>query len=85
MDKKEVSVLKSKFDELVHVDKNTGIEFWYARELQPAFSYSQWRRFSEVIEKAKLSCKVSGNIVDNHFANVGKTIKMPKNAEKTPM
>lgn len=27
MDKKEVSVLKSKFDELVHVDKNTGIEF----------------------------------------------------------
>lgn len=53
MDKKEVSVLKSKFDELVHVDKNTGIEFWYARELQPAFSYSQWRRFSEVIEKAK--------------------------------
>ena len=56
MYKKEVSVLKSKFDELVHVDKNTGIEFWYARELQPAFSYSQWRRFSEVIEKAKLSC-----------------------------
>ncbi len=82
MDKKEVSVLKSKFDELVHVDKNTGIEFWYARELQPAFSYSQWRRFSEVIEKAKLSCKVSGNIVDNHFANVGKMVNLGSGASR---
>lgn len=82
MDKKEVSVLKSKFDELVHVDKNTGIEFWYARELQTAFSYSQWRRFSEVIEKAKLSCKVSGNIVDNHFANVGKMVNLGSGASR---
>ena len=82
MDKKEVSVLKSKFDELVHVDKNTGIEFLYARELQPAFSYSQWRRFSEVIEKAKLSCKVSGNIVDNHFANVGKMVNLGSGASR---
>lgn len=82
MDKQEVSLLKSKFDELAHVDENTGIEFWYARELQEAFSYSQWRRFNEVIEKAKLSCKVSDNIVSNHFADVGKMVDLGSGASR---
>ena len=82
MDTQEVSLLKSKFDELAHVDENTGIEFWYARELQEAFSYSQWRRFNEVIEKAKLSCKVSGNIVSNHFADVGKMLDLGSGATR---
>lgn len=82
MDKQEISLLKSKFDELAHVDESTGIEFWYARELQVAFSYSQWRRFNEVIEKAKLSCNVSGNIVSNHFADVGKMVDLGSGATR---
>ena len=82
IDTQEVSLLKSKFDELAHVDENTGIEFWYARELQEAFSYSQWRRFNEVIEKAKLSCKVSGNIVSDHFADVGKMVDLGSGATR---
>lgn len=82
MDKQEISLLKSKFDELAHVDESTGIEFWYARELQAAFSYSQWRRFNEVIEKAKLSCNVSGNIVSNHFADVGKMVDLGSRATR---
>lgn len=82
MDKQEISLLKSKFDELAHVDESTGIEFQYARELQAAFSYSQWRRFNEVIEKAKLSCNVSGNIVSNHFADVGKMVDLGSGATR---
>lgn len=82
MDKQEISLLKSKFDELAHVDESTGIEFWYARKLQAAFSYSQWRRFNEVIEKAKLSCNVSGNIVSNHFADVGKMVDLGSGATR---
>ena len=82
MDKQEISLLKSKFDELAHIDESTGIEFWYARELQAAFSYSQWRRFNEVIEKAKLSCNVSGNIVSNHFADVGKMVDLGSGATR---
>lgn len=82
MDKQEISLLKSKFDELAHVDESTGIEFWYARELQAAFSYSQWRRFNEVIGKAKLSCNVSGNIVSNHFADVGKMVDLGSGASR---
>lgn len=82
METKDISLLKSKFDELAHIDEYSGIEFWYARELQVAFSYSQWRRFSEVIEKAKLSCKTSGNIVNNHFADVGKMVDLGSGASR---
>ena len=72
---------ESIFEDIKHINEN-GQEFWYARELQVALNYSQWRRFNDVIEKAKTACSNSNNIVDIHFANVGKTIQMPNNATK---
>ena len=44
--------------------------------------YKQWRRLESTINKAKESCKNSDIRVIEHFANIGKTIKMPKGAEK---
>lgn len=82
MDKDLIIALKIKFDDIAHFDEECGIEFWYARELQEAFEYSQWRRFSEVIEKAKVSCKTSGNIVQNHFADVGKMVDLGSGASR---
>ncbi|MEG1946355.1 MAG: winged helix-turn-helix domain-containing protein [Lachnospiraceae bacterium] len=69
------------FESIKHINEN-GQEFWYARELQIALDYSQWRRFNETIERTKTACKKSGNDIDEHFAEVGKTIEMPKNAHK---
>lgn len=60
-----------------------GIEFWYARDLQQVLEYSQWRRFNDTIERAKLACENSGLEPTEHFADVGKTIDMPKGAKKT--
>ncbi|MGI1782501.1 DNA damage-inducible protein D, partial [Streptococcus uberis] len=48
------------FENIKHIDEN-GIEFWYARELQQVLDYSQWRRFEETIERAKLASKNTGN------------------------
>ena len=59
-----------------------GIEFWLARDLQKLLSYDKWSNFSKVIDKAKISCESSGHDVSDHFAEVGKTIEMPKGAEK---
>lgn len=59
-----------------------GIEFWLARDLQYLLGYSKWDNFLNVVSKARTSCEVSGHAVADHFADVGKTIAMPKGAEK---
>jgi DNA-damage-inducible protein D len=69
------------FENIKHINDG-GVEFWYARELQSVLEYTQWRNFESVIDKAKIACINSGNDVDDHFADVSKTIQMPKTAEK---
>ncbi len=69
------------FEEIKHIDKE-GNEYWCARELMMALKYSKWSNFESVIKKAKSACMLSNNNIDDHFADVGKTIKMPKGASK---
>lgn len=84
MDEQSALVLKgeSPFDSIRHINEY-GAEYWDARELMPVLGYKQWRRFADTIDRAKVSCEVSGNTVSDHFADVGKTIAMPKGATKT--
>ena len=62
------------FKDIKHVDEN-GDEYWYARELQKVFDYTQWRRFENVIDKAIVSCGNSNNVVLDHFAGIGKMVQ----------
>lgn len=73
---------KNIFESIKHLNEY-GQEFWYARELQAVLEYTQWRRFEGVIDKAIEACQNSDIDVEKHFASVGKTIQMPKNAVKT--
>lgn len=67
------------FESIKHYNEE-GQEYWLAREMQPVLEYSQWRRFSETIERAKLACKNSGYVVDDHFADVGKMVEVGSGA-----
>ena len=67
------------FEEIKHIDDD-GNEYWKARELQKVLEYSQWRRFENVINKAKVACKNSKIDVNEHFANIGKLSKRSNNA-----
>jgi DNA-damage-inducible protein D len=69
------------FENIKHLDENE-FEFWYARELQEVLDYKEWRKFENVINKAKESCKNSNISVFEHFVDIDKTIKMPKGATK---
>ena len=81
MEKELVNKTEKDFESIKHIDEN-GVEFWYARELMTMLEYKQWRRFEEVIERAKEACENSNIKVDEHFAGVGKTSKMPNGGKK---
>lgn len=72
---------ESLFDSIRHINEY-GQEFWYARELQQALKYTQWRRFVDAIDRAKVACQNSGNDVSEHFAGAGKTSPMPNGGER---
>ena len=81
----KIKVIKSLTDNFESFAKQTEteVEFWLARDLQHLLGYEKWANFQGVISKAKTACENSGHKISDHFAGVGKTIKMPKGATKT--
>lgn len=69
------------FEDIKHIDENE-IEFWYARELQSVLNYKEWRKFENVINKAKESCKNSDISVFDHFVDVDKMVQIGSGAER---
>ena len=54
MEAKQIQDLMQHFEEAKHLTPE-GVEFWLARDLQSLLGYEKRQRFSEVIEKAKIS------------------------------
>ena len=59
-----------------------GVEFWYARELQKVLEYAEWRNFLVVIEKAKLACKNSVFLIEDHFVDVNNMVELGSGAKR---
>ncbi len=72
---------KKLFEDIKHIDEY-GNEFWYARELQTVLEYTEWRNFQKVISTAQIACKISQQIVTNHFVEVNKMVEMPSKPKK---
>lgn len=64
------------FEKIKHVNEY-GQEYWLARELQTILGYSSWRRFTDAIDRAKISCENSGYSVEEQFADAVKSSAMP--------
>lgn len=70
----ESSYTESLFESIRHINEY-GQEFWYARELQLALEYKEWRNFNKVIDKAKIACNGSDNSTSDHFVDVNKIVE----------
>jgi len=81
MKKEIIKSLTNTFESHSYTTEN-GIEFWYARDLQHLLGYTKWDNFVKVINKAKTSCEASGNNIADHFADVGKMVKIGSGTER---
>lgn len=62
-------------------DEN-GIEYWSARDLQKVLGYAEWRKFANVIEKAKTACEGSKQTVADHFVQLDKMVSLGSGSER---
>ena len=80
MQKQTISKLTKNFEDFVHTEDD--IEFWYARDLQNLLGYSKWENFSNVLEKANISCNKSGFLTSDHFPGIRKMVQIGSGAKK---
>jgi len=59
-----------------------GVEFWLGRDLQHLLGYAKWDNFLNVVSKAKTACEVSGHLVADHFADVGKMVDLGSGSQR---
>ena len=82
MAKKEVTSYSQKtFESIKHIDEN-GNEFWYARELQVALEYTEWRNFEKSVKRAKEACTASGFVETDHFVGVNKMVNLGSGSQR---
>ena len=69
------------FDQIRRIDAD-GEEFWYARELQKALEYNDYRNFELTIFKAMDACRTSGFEVSDHFGDVTEMVEIGSGAHR---
>lgn len=80
-EEEENNYTESLFESIKNVNEY-GQEFWYARDLQVALEYSEWRNFNKVIERAIDACRNSENQSEDHFVEVNKMVQIGSGAER---
>ena len=80
MDKETITKLNKTFQEYAY--EQDGVEYWFARELQELLGYAEWRNFLNAVDKAKESCKTTGEDVSNHFVDINKMIELGKGGQR---
>jgi DNA-damage-inducible protein D len=61
----------------------TGVEFWYARDVMRFMGYTEWRNFSKVIGKAKDACRNSGIRIESHFQDTAREVALGSGAVRS--
>lgn len=81
MDRSEIERRRLTLDDLAHTDED-GIEFWYARDLQGLFGYTEWRNFEVSMRRAISSMDTTKTPVQHHFVEVNKMVALGSGAQR---
>lgn len=72
---------ENQFETIKRLDRD-GSEYWSSRELAKALEYSDYRNFLTALNKAKVACENSGEVIHNHFVKADEMVKIGSGAEK---
>ena len=73
--------LHKDFESIKKVDSN-GYEFWEARELMPILGYQNWQDFHNALRRAQITCRSTGQTIEDQFRGAPKLIKIAKGTKK---
>ena len=68
--------------DLAHIDAESGVEFWYARDIMEFLGYRRWENFAVAVERAKVSGNASRTAGQDHFREATKMIEAGKGAQR---
>ncbi len=80
--KHNIKQLKESVFESIKKTNQIDQEYWSAREMFKALDYKDWRKFVNVINKAKIACQKSEQQEKNHFVQVDKMVRIGSGAER---
>jgi len=70
------------FETIKRIDDN-GKEYWSSRELAKVLEYSDYRNFLTAVNRAKIACENSGEVIHNHFVDANEMVQIGSGAEKS--
>jgi len=74
--------MKENIFETIKKLDDDGKEYWSSRELAKALEYTDYRNFLGVIEKAKIACENSEEVIHNHFVEANELVQIGSGAER---
>ena len=72
---------ENEFETIKRTDNN-GAEYWSSRDLAKVLEYPDYRKFLAVIERAKISCENSEEVIHNHFVLTDEMVPIGSGAER---
>ncbi len=73
--------LHKDFESIKKVDE-FGYEYWEARELMPLLGYRNWQDFHVAIRRSQVTCKISGQSLEDHFRGAPKMVSIGSKAQR---
>lgn len=82
MEKTDIEKRKTTLDDLARIDEESGVEYWFARDIMGFLGYTQWRNFEAAVKKAMISAESSKTAGEHHFAGVSKMVDLGSGSKR---
>lgn len=82
MERLDIEKRKLTLDDLAQIDEESGIEYWFARDIMGFLGYAKWQNFEVAVKKAMVSAEGSKVPVQNHFTSVSKMVELGSGAKR---